>query len=108
MKVEVISDFRDVACFNVIHHKGEILDVEDARGAKLVSLNLCKAFAKVGRPAKEEKVAPKAEVVKETPKVEPKVEAPKAEPVKVAEPKAEPTKVETKVEEAPKASLFEK
>jgi len=40
MKVVVKKEFRDVSDFNLVHHVGEVLEVDEARANRLVSLGL--------------------------------------------------------------------
>ena len=40
MKVIVVKEFRDIDNFDLIHKVGDIIDVDDARGQRLVEIGV--------------------------------------------------------------------
>lgn len=79
MKVIVVKEFRDIDNFDLIHKVGDIIDVDDARGQRLVEIGL----------ADGEKVATteKAEAVKTEKAAAPDLKLEQPEPATTPEPK---------------------
>jgi len=44
MNVVVCTDFRDVKSFSIIHRIGEILEVSEERGERLIKNGICRPF----------------------------------------------------------------
>lgn len=69
MKVIVLSEFRDINDFLVVHKVGDVIDVADERAAKLIELGLADSEkVAVKEPEKETKPSDFMLTTEEAPK----------------------------------------
>lgn len=67
MKVIVVKEFRDIDNFDLIHKVGDIIDVDDARGQRLVEIGVADS-----EKAETETAAPDLQLETPEPTPEPK------------------------------------
>lgn len=73
MKVIVVKEFRDIDNFDLIHKVGDIIDVDDARGQRLVEIGVADSEkAKPTDKAETETAAPDLQLETPEPTPEPK------------------------------------